>query len=288
MESKRGLIYIPSAKNPKDDDIWLSALNRNVSWYYNYQMSGAQKFSQSPLEFVPMLWGAKDNTQEVFVQNIKDQKKDTNIRYVLAFNEPDMTQKVGGSDMTPKKAAQVWKDSIEPLKTDGVLLGAPAIAGTEEGKKWLETFFRECTGCTIDFIPLHWYGDFPSLASHLGHMHEVYPNHTLWVTELGYPHKSLADTQTFYKMATNYLDALDYVERYAWFGSFRSDVSNVGANMAMLDSKGRLTDIGSWYLGGDNTGVKPSMAGPARGEGMGLLLLFALFLQLFMGLKGML
>jgi len=50
-----------------------------------------------------------------------------------------MTQKVGGSDMTPKKAAQVWKNSIEPLKTEGVLLGAPAIAGTEEGKKWLET-----------------------------------------------------------------------------------------------------------------------------------------------------
>ena len=42
------------------------------------------------------------------------------------------------------------------------------------------------------------------------------------------------------------------------FGSFRSDVSNVGPNAAMLSAGGQLTDIGAWYLGRQATGVKPS------------------------------
>ena len=50
------------------------------------------------------------------------------------------------------------------------------------------------------------------------------------------------------------------VSHYAWFGSFRSDVSNVGANSAMLTQDGKLTDIGSWYLGGGETGNVPRSA----------------------------
>ena len=48
-----------------------------------------------------------------------------------------------------------------------------------------------------------------------------------------------------------------YVDRYSYFGSFRSDVSNVGPNAAMLTQDGKLTDIGSWYLGGSATGNVP-------------------------------
>lgn len=48
-----------------------------------------------------------------------------------------------------------------------------------------------------------------------------------------------------------------YITHYSYFGSFRSSVSNVGPNAAMLTEKGKLTDIGSWYLGGSATGNKP-------------------------------
>ncbi|KAL5400925.1 hypothetical protein PMIN03_011961 [Paraphaeosphaeria minitans] len=47
------------------------------------------------------------------------------------------------------------------------------------------------------------------------------------------------------------------ITRYAYFGAFRSDTSNVGANSAMLTEKGELTDIGSWYLGGSRTNNIP-------------------------------
>lgn len=50
------------------------------------------------------------------------------------------------------------------------------------------------------------------------------------------------------------------VTHYSYFGAFRSDVSNVGANSAMLTQNGKLTDIGSWYLGGSATGNVPTGA----------------------------
>lgn len=47
------------------------------------------------------------------------------------------------------------------------------------------------------------------------------------------------------------------VTHYSYFGPFRSFTSNVGINVAFLNSYGKLTDIGSWYLGFNATGVKP-------------------------------
>jgi len=79
-----------------------------------------------------------------------------------------------------------------------------------------------------------------------------------------------AATQSFFNTSLKYLDRLDYVTHYSWFGSFRSDVSNVGPNGAMLNSKGEVTDIGAWYLGRQAKGIKPdsvnSAAGIRRGD----------------------
>ncbi len=58
-------------------------------------------------------------------------------------------------------------------------------------------------------------------------------------------------------MKTNQ-DTYSYITRYSYFGAFRSDVSNVGPNSAMLTENGELTDIGSWYLGRPATGAVPS------------------------------
>jgi hypothetical protein len=76
----------------------------------------------------------------------------------------------------------------------------------------------------------------------------------LWIVEYGYNDQSLAATQDYFNQSLAFLDGSEIVERYSWFGFFRSTVSNVGPNMAMLDPWGNLTDIGSWYLGGNATG----------------------------------
>lgn len=48
-----------------------------------------------------------------------------------------------------------------------------------------------------------------------------------------------------------------YITHYSYFGAFRSSVSNVGPDAAMLTQKGELTDIGAWYLGQPGTGNVP-------------------------------
>jgi hypothetical protein len=51
------------------------------------------------------------------------------------------------------------------------------------------------------------------------------------------------------------------ITHYSYFGAFRSDVSNVGPNAAMLTQDGELTDIGSWYMGGAATNNVPEASG---------------------------
>lgn len=140
-------------------------------------------------------------------------------------------------------------------------MGAPGISGSQTGKAWLKEFFGACKNCTVDFIPIHWYGNFEGFASFIGEIREMYLDKDLWITEFGIPKVDLKETQKFFNSSTEYLDRLEYVQRYSWFGSFRSDVSNVGPNVAMLDKKGDLTDLGAWYIGRKATGNTPSKAG---------------------------
>jgi hypothetical protein len=85
-----------------------------------------------------------------------------------------------------------------------------------------------------------------------------YPNLTIWITEYAYNDATLPDTQSFFNSSAEYFDRIDYITRYSYFGSFRSSQSNVGPNVSMLDKNGKLTDIGSWYLGGAETNNIPT------------------------------
>jgi hypothetical protein len=88
------------------------------------------------------------------------------------------------------------------------------------------------------------------------------------VTEYNFDNQDLQSTQEFFNMSADYMDRLTYLERYSFFGAFRSDASNVGPNASMLSSGGQLTDIGAWYLGRTATGVSPT---DTKSSGTGLL-----------------
>lgn len=95
-----------------------------------------------------------------------------NVTHVLAYNEPDGTVATGGSQISPSAAAANWISQVEPLRELGIKTGAPAVTGGTQGFTWLSSFFDACaslgTNCTVDFIPVHWYGNFEGLASHIG------------------------------------------------------------------------------------------------------------------------
>jgi len=271
--SKRGLIFVPNKDHPQDNQIWTTHPS-DLSWYYNYQPNPSPVYDdipQSEFEFVPMLWGAPpDVTDTSFVAAIKNlvHNRGVNITNVLTFNEPDGPNIYGGSDITPAVAAQVWVSNVIPLQEMGLRVSLPACTGAPTGIPWLHEFLRECSklvttddskprNCTYDFVTVHWYGNFEGLASHLGSYSAAFPNKTMWITEYNYNDQDLASTQYFYNTSAEYFDRLDFVERYSLFGAFRSHVSNVGPNAAMLNTDGELTDIGAWYLGRESTGVDP-------------------------------
>lgn len=293
---KRGLVYVPSKKYPSDDQIWVSS-SSDLTWYYNYVATPSPAYAtSSKLQFVPMLWGAQSNNS--FLDAVQQQISDgANISHVLTFNEPDGSTG-GGSNIPAALAAEIWIREVEPLKQKGVKLGAPAVTGAPSGFTWLQNFFTACNGnCSADFIPVHWYGDFVGLASHVGQVRVTYPNMTVWVTEYADPGASMADTQSFYNQSSQFFDRIEYVlsclsatwtqtdsrysyiTRYSYFGAFRSDVSNVGPTAAFLTQDGKLTNIGSWYLGGSETkNVPKGTAGrSAAFAGSSLLVLLAVF-----------
>ena len=209
--SKRGLVYVPSKKHPGDDNFWDSP-ESDLTWYYNYQSTPSHSFDDSSkLQFVPMLFGASDSSSDTtFLDDVRSQiKSGAKIPYALAFNEPDGLGN-GGSNVPVDAAVENWIRQMEPLKEMGVKLGAPAVTGAPTGKAWLQNFFRTCYGrCTVDFIPVHWYGNFEGLASHIGEVRQAYPNKTIWVTEYAYNDVSLLDSQTFYNSSSEYFDRIE-------------------------------------------------------------------------------
>jgi hypothetical protein len=208
--SKRGLCYVPSDDHPDDDTIWTKTPGSDLTWYYNYKPEPSEAYKKTPsLAFVPMLWGAEDGDQGTpFLDSVKQQlNSGTKIEYVLGFNEPDGTHATGGSNIAPSLAASTWKREMEPLRALGVKLGAPAVTGSEDGFSWLENWFKACGGgCHPDFLPLHWYGNFEGLASHVGRMVIKYPNMTIWVTEWAWPNVGLEETQEFYNQSVAMFD----------------------------------------------------------------------------------
>jgi hypothetical protein len=156
-----------------------------------------------------MLWGhPEEDDDTTFVDSIRARvRSGENITHVLGFNEPDMERDIGGSDISPADAAEVWQRQLEPLRELGIKVGAPAVSGSPIGYAWLKEWEEECDGnCNSDFIPIHWYGIYEGLAGWIANMSMTYPEHELWVTEFGLINANLEDTHVFYNQSIDLLD----------------------------------------------------------------------------------
>lgn len=206
---KRGLIYISTADSAGDSNVWTSE-SSDLTWYYNYGPTATPQLVGSKLEFVPMLFGKPSSGDALFNTTVMELiANGANISHVLSFNEPDGSSSTGGSSVDPQTAATLYKAQVEPLRAKGLKLGAPAVTSAQSGFDWLSSFFDACGGgCSVDFMPIHFYGDFQGLASYLGQFRATYPNATIWVTEYGFPNQGLNDTQNFFNQSSQYFDRL--------------------------------------------------------------------------------
>jgi RNA polymerase sigma factor (sigma-70 family) len=193
-----------------------------ASWYYTWSATPAGGIASPPgVSFVPLIWGAA-NVNAGTLREVRGEG-----RYLLSFNEPDMSSQ---ANMSPGQALGLWPQ----LEATGMRLGSPAVAdnGATPGG-WLDQFMSGAAarGYRVNFITLHWYGaDFDTgpavsqLESYLQAVHARY-HKPIWLTEFALANfgaspqtPSRGQQAAFLTAATAMLQRLSYVQRYAWFG----------------------------------------------------------------------
>ncbi|KUI61525.1 Alkali-sensitive linkage protein 1 [Cytospora mali] len=248
--SKRGL--------GANDDITLTNFGGNGSqivWQYNWDSNTANK--QPFLEYVPMLWSIPGEP------DVWNDHANTWISagssHLLAFNEPENE---GQSNIDPTTAANAYRQYMQPF-AGKAKLGAPAVSN--DGYSWMSQFLGNCTDCTIDFVPIHWYNpvflidDFKSFTLE---MCGLVGNRSIWVTEFMPLGNDSVTIEQFVQEAIDWLDEQDCVERYAYFGTadgYTSLLHNGGPPLSPLGKTYAFTPYG----GGDHMSI------PSTGGGFG-------------------
>jgi hypothetical protein len=106
----------------------------------------------------------------------------------------------------------------------------------------------------VDFYCMHWYGE--TLGGFYDYVWSAYyqlgPDRPVWITEFAATNWSTESplgrdqVEDFARESWKYLDGLEWVERYAWFGPMK-DCGTVGRWARMLDDEGGLTALGKAY-----------------------------------------
>ena len=215
-----------------------------ASWYYNWGTTPNGITAPPGVSYVPMIWGAANVTSAT----LAEVSHEGNV--LLGFNEPDMASQ---SNMSVSQALTLWPK----LMATGMTLGSPAVAtGAATPGGWLDQFMTgaKARGYRVNFITVHWYGgDFstgPAVSEFESYLEAIYARYHLpiWVTEFALTSYSggtasfptEAQQAAFLTAATNMLDGLSYVQRYAWFalptsaGSGTTGLFNPGPSVTQV------------------------------------------------------
>ncbi|MBE5958187.1 MAG: hypothetical protein E7254_04905 [Lachnospiraceae bacterium] len=229
----------------------------DVSWIYNWGVSDevAAEANESDIEYVPQVWGASSMK---YIKTLKAGKESGLYRNLLTFNEPDLPDQ---SNMTVDRAIQYWPK----LEETGLRLGSPAGAAVEDA--WVEQFMAKAKekGYRVDFLTVHVYQDFTDpnsvgrLKDALTRLYNKYQI-PLWITEIGnvdvstqWAGYTLANPMS-HELATKYIkeacemmETLDFVERYAWFVDYSSNIDGTAYTRLFDIEEGSLTEEGDAY-----------------------------------------
>jgi len=245
---KRGLGY---AGTVPGDVINANQTNSVITWEYNWASIPPDYLATANLTYIPMQWGSVGI--DSFASDVQAQGANT----ILSFNEPDF---VDESNILPEDAAKLYMQFIQPLKAKGIRLGGPAVTASPTGVPWLQAFFQACTNCTIDFLPLHWYGSgVEAFYGYIWSIHGQFPQYPIWITEYAETSTNTSDVLDFMNQTITYMDTLAWVERYSWFGYFRPR-PDIAYNM--LTDDGALNDLGMLYTGANTVHTEVVTAGP--------------------------
>lgn len=239
---KRGLAYNDISLLPG-----LLGLESQAIWCYNWA-SRPGGTVPTGLEYVPMLWGLSSSMTSTWDSSVMEALH-SGPAHLLSFNEPDLGPPNPQSNLDFNEAARGYYQFMEKY-AGKARLGSPSVTNGDPasgmGLGWLTKFLGACKtlGCTIDFVAVHWYGydstsDVENFKDHITQAYAAGGHRPVWITEF----RASGDTvkqQAFLEAVIPWLDAQNFVERYAYFmvsdGSLISgdNVSALGRTFAFL------------------------------------------------------
>lgn len=242
---KRGLCW---PVDNKDAVFTFTKPGSKISWIYNWSPNVTP--DSGSLEFVPMAWN------HVGLDQLPSRCQQSGATAVLGFNEPELADQ---SNMSAEMAAAEWLRHVEPLRKTGLRVGSPGISSAPHAISWLQDFLKRIRagGSDVDFFCLHWYGE--QIGQLYDYLWSIYyqlggpdSKKRVWLTEYactnwneGAPLPE-SHVLTFARETIKYLDELEWIDRYAWFGPMRN-TGTVGRYARMLDDDGRLTEVGKLF-----------------------------------------
>ena len=264
LPGKKGICFsMRAAGEPGSAKVNLPRLKK-VNPYWSYSWGWDQVAGQpSPVEFVPMAWGAWSaadlgkSLQDKVVPHIKSGK----VKRFLGFNEPDKKEQ---ANMPYKAALKYWPilESLNvPLCSPGCANPEGLNDGTVQGvnSSWMVDFMREADrlGYRVDYVGVHWYGgtNAADFKAKMRRIYEKYGRRPLLITEFA-PADWQAKTHSqnrmkapyvlaFMKEVLPWLEKQDWVAGYAWF-SFEHN-EPFGHTSSLFGKNGDLTTLGHYY-----------------------------------------
>ncbi|GAB2806885.1 glycoside hydrolase family protein [Ferruginibacter profundus] len=220
----------------------------SASWYYGWSIN---RPSFGTEQFVPMTWGKGTAT----IDNVGYLAGRPDVDHLLSFNEPDNASQAN---------IPIIDTAIARYKTmmqSGLRLGSPVTTQDQMSGagKWGTNFMAaaQALQLRVDFIPLHWYdwgnqtnnqatdsltaeAVFGRFKNYMDKIHTAYPAQQLWVTEFNAnaTRTSAVVHKYFMKLASDWMNATDYIERYSYF---------FPAAVPAVDATGALTDAGKYW-----------------------------------------
>jgi hypothetical protein len=242
---KKGLCLSAKMRSPQKVAKFLEAVH--ARWIYNWNLD-APEILPAGIDFVPMIYNGRAVKTSALAR-AKAQSPANRHGELLGFNEPD-AQSQGNTSV--EQALDAWPK----LEKTGLRLGSPGCVHPDN--EWMIAFMKgvEKRGLRVDFVCMHSYGG-PGVDSFLKKIHKVHEmfKRPIWITEFAvadWEAKSPGENRhqpekiaDFVAKLLPQLEAMDIVERYAWFHGGVS--GNALATSKLFNPDGSLTTVGKAY-----------------------------------------
>ena len=243
--SKKGLCLASRKRSPQEVARFLEAVG--ARWIYNWNFIPPE-ILPAGVQYIPMIYkGSSASTSSL--TRVKSKAKVYGYRELLGFNEPDAKTQ---GNTTVEQALDAWPK----LQATGLRLGSPGCVHPDN--EWMTAFMKgvDERGLRVDFICVHSYGGpgAKSLVKRLEKVHALYKR-PIWITEFAVadweaksPQQNRHKPEKVAEFVTELLpklEAMDIVERYAWFHGGVS--GGPLATSQLFNPDGSLTVVGKAY-----------------------------------------